>query len=180
MTRDEIRLEHFDIILTNPPFGSKIPIKGESILKQYDLGHSWKFSKKTEQWVKGKFKSKEAPQILFIERNLQFLKPGGRMAIVLPDGILGNDSLAYLRQWLLEKAKVLAVIDVPIETFMPYTSTKTSIVILQKFKSDEDIPDYPIFMCRCQSCGHNRRGQIIGDDDISRVSQEYRKWERNA
>ena len=103
------------------------------MLKQYELGHSWKIDKKTNKFAKGKLKAKETPQILFIERCLHLLKPGGKLAIVLPDGILGNDTLTYLREWILDRAKVLAVIDVPIETFMPYTSTKTSVLLLKKY-----------------------------------------------
>src|SRR5690606_16676789 len=67
-TRDEIKMEYFDIVMTNPPFGSKIPVKGEEILKQYDLGHSFKEDKKTGKYVKDKLQQKETPQILFIER----------------------------------------------------------------------------------------------------------------
>lgn len=175
-TKDEIKMEYFDIVLTNPPFGSKIPVKGEEMLKQYDLGHSFKVDKKTGKYVKDKLQQKETPQILFIERCLQLLKPNGKLAVVLPDGILGNDSLVYLREWILDKAQLLAVIDVPIETFMPYTSTKTSILILRKLEKDEILEDYKIFMCICETCGHNRRGQEIQSDDISLVSEEYRSW----
>ena len=175
-TKDEIKMEYFDVVMTNPPFGSKIPIKGEDILKQYDLAHSYKEDKKTGKYIKDKLQPKETPQILFIERCLQLLKPNGKLAIVLPDGILGNDSLVYLREWILDKAQILAAIDVPIETFMPYTSTKTSILILRKLEKDEVIADYNIFMCICETCGHNRRGQEIESDDISMVSEQYKKW----
>jgi type I restriction enzyme M protein len=61
------------------------------------LGHKWRFEKKTDKWKKEKLKDQEAPQILFIERSLQFLKEGGRMAIVLPDGVFGNESAEYIR-----------------------------------------------------------------------------------
>ncbi|MCF7825627.1 MAG: N-6 DNA methylase [Candidatus Marinimicrobia bacterium] len=176
-TTDDIKLNQFDIVITNPPFGSKIPVKGEELLKQYDLGYSWKFDKKTGEWSKNKLKAKETPQILFIERCLQLLKNGGKLAIVLPDGILGNDSLIYLREWMLNKAKILAVVDVPIETFMPYTSTKTSILFLQK-QGDESFvnTDYKIFMAICETCGHNRRGQETDSDDISEMSVKYKEW----
>src|SRR5699024_6934179 len=113
----------------NPPFGSKIPITGTELLRQYNFGHIWKYDKKEMNWEKGKLKESESPQILFIERCLQLLKPGGKLGIVLPDGILGNDKLGYIREYLLKNAKLMAVIDVPIETFMPHTSTKTSVII---------------------------------------------------
>lgn len=175
-TRDEIKMEYFDIVLTNPPFGSKIPIKGEEMLKQFDLGHKWSIDKKTNKYVKDKLKPKETPQVLFIERCLELLKPNGKVALVLPDGVLGNDSLTYLREWILDKAQILAAIDIPIETFMPYTSTKTSIVILRKLEEGEVLEDYNIFMCICETCGHNRRGQETESDDISLVADAYKKW----
>ncbi len=176
-TRQKIHLKEFTVLLTNPPFGSKIPVRGEEKLKQFDLGYKWKKNKKTGQWEKtNKFKDKEAPQILFIERCLQFLSDGGRMAIVLPDGIYGNESLAYIRQWLLDKARIVAIVDVPIETFMPNTSTKTSIMILQKLPKEEIPEDYPIFMAVAETCGHDRRGKELPNDDIKQVAEEFKKW----
>jgi len=98
-TQQKIHLNDFTVLLTNPPFGSKIPVRGENKLKQFDLAYKWKKYKKTGEWEKtNKLKDKEAPQILFIERCLQFLRNRGRMAIVLPDGIYGNESLAYIHR----------------------------------------------------------------------------------
>ena len=173
-TRQKIHMGDFDIVLTNPPFGSKIPVTGEDKLKQYDLAHKWKNKKGTNEWEKGKLADKEAPQILFIERCLQLLKEGGRMAIVLPDGIFGNNQLGYIRKYIMERARIVAVIDIPVETFMPNTGTKTSILIAKKTK---DIPeDYPVFMCIAETCGHDRRGNIREEDDITRIASEFRKW----
>lgn len=173
-TRQKIHMGDFDIVLTNPPFGSKIPVTGEDKLKQYDLAHKWKNKKGTNEWEKGKLADKEAPQILFIERCLQLLKEGGRMAIVLPDGVFGNNQLGYIRKYIMERARLVAVIDIPLETFMPNTGTKTSILIAQKTK---DIPeDYPVFMCIAETCGHDRRGNIKEEDDIANIASEFKKW----
>ena len=175
-TQQKIDLGKFDIVLTNPPFGSKIPVTGEDKLKQYELAHKWKNKKGTNEWEKGKLADKEAPQILFIERCYQLLKDGGRMAIVLPEGIFGNNLLGYIRKYLLEKGRVLAIIDVPIETFMPNTATKTSILVFQKLKT-KDIPDdYPIYMSIAETCGHDRRGNVIENDDVSKISADFKKW----
>ena len=76
----------------------------------------------------------------------------------------------------MDKAQILAAIDIPIETFMPYTSTKTSIIILRKLEEGEVLEDYNIFMCICETCGHNRRGQETESDDISLVADAYKKW----
>jgi len=175
-TRIKIDLNKFSVLLTNPPFGSKIPVRGEEKLKQFDLGHKWKQDKKTGEWEKGKLKDKEAPQILFIERCLQLLKDGGRMAIVLPDGIYGNNQLGYIRKWLLERVRITAIIDVPTETFMPNTPTKTTIMILQKLPKNKVPNDYPIFMAVAETCGHDRRGNIRKEDDVSEIADKFRKW----
>jgi type I restriction enzyme M protein len=175
-TREKIHLGEFSVLLTNPPFGSKIPVRGEEKLKQYELGYKWKLNKQTGEWEKGKLKDKEAPQILFIERCLQLLKDGGRMAIVLPDGIYGNNQLGYIRKFIMKQARIIAVIDIPIETFQPNTGTKTSILIIQKTTTPPQ--DYPVFMCIAESCGHDRRGNQTEEDDISKISQEFKKWAR--
>jgi type I restriction enzyme M protein len=176
MTKTKIHLGDFNVLLTNPPFGSKIPVRGEDKLKQFELGHKWKRDKKTDEWEKGKLKDKEAPQIIFIERCLQLLKEGGRMAIVLPDGIYGNNQLGYIRKWLLERVRIIAIIDVPVETFMPNTPTKTTIMILQKLPKNKIPKDYPIFMTVAETCGHDRRGNLKDEDDVSKVAGKFREW----
>jgi len=175
-TRIKIGMNKFSVLLTNPPFGSKIPVRGEDKLKQFELAYKWKKNKKTNEWEKGKLKDKEAPQILFINRCLQLLKDGGRMAIVLPDGIYGNESLGYIRNWILDKARIVAIIDMPLETFLPNTGTKTSVMVLQKVSPNNLPKDYPIFMAVAEFCGQNRRGKKIEEDDISNVAKEFKSW----
>lgn len=177
-TKIKIGEGKFSILMTNPPFGSKIPVRGEDKLKQYDLAYKWKYDKKTGEWKKGKIKEKESPQVLFIERNIQLLANYGRMGIVLPDGIFGNDTMGYIRNWLLGKGRILAIIDIPIETFQPNTSTKTSVLIFQKLPKDKIPDEYEIFMAIAETCGHDRRGNEIVSDDIKKVATEYRKWEK--
>ncbi len=174
-TRIKIGTGKFSILLTNPPFGSKIPVRGEDKLKQYDLAYKWK-KNKYGVWEKGKLKEKESPQVLFIERDVQLLADYGRMAIVLPDGVFGNDTFGYIRHWLKEQGRILAIIDIPVETFQPNTSTKTSVLVFQKLPK-EDIPEnYDIFMAIASTCGHDRRGNETESDEIQLVAAEYKKW----
>lgn len=178
-TRQKISLESFDVLVTNPPFGAKIPVRGDRILEQYDLGFKWKYDKKTRKWEKtNKLQDKQPPQILFIERCLQLLKPGGRMGIVLPDGILGNISDGYIRKSILDNAKILAIVDMPPETFQPSTSTKTSLLFLQKKKEGERIKDYPIFMAVAEKCGHDRRGKPLSEDDFPLIAKKYAQFRK--
>ena len=175
-TQIKIEFGTFDILLTNPPFGSKIKVEGEEKLKQFDLSHNWKRNKKDNEFKKGNLKAKESPQILFIERCLQLLKDNGKMAIVLPDGIFGNESDSYVRNWILKNAKIVAIIDVPLETFLPHTGTKTSILVLQKVMKEKLPKDYQIFLASVEYCGHDRRGKEIEQDDIVEVAKEFHKW----
>lgn len=176
-TQSKIHLGDFSVVLTNPPFGSKIPVTGEDKLKQYDLAHKWKLNKQNNEWEIGKLSTKEAPQILFIERCIKLLRDKGRMAIVLPDGIFGNAKLGYIRRFIAKHCRIIAIIDIPIETFMPNTSTKTSVLFVQKTKT---IPsDYPIFMCVAEYCGHDRRGNETDSDDIASIAGKFREWKKN-
>ncbi len=159
--RNEHSLGHFDVIATNPPFGSKLPIKDEETLRQYQLGHVWQETENgwepTEQ-----LQSSAPPEILFIERCWQFLKPGGRMGIVLPDAILGAPGLTYVRHWMIKHCRIVASIDLHPDTFQPRNGTQTSVLILQKKTEDEInrglMPDYEIFMAQVKAIGHDKRG----------------------
>ncbi|WP_204318937.1 N-6 DNA methylase [Microbacterium sp. B35-04] len=159
-----------DVILTNPPFGSKIPIDEPAILEQFDLGHQWDYDEERDVWVKTTKTTSRPPEILFIERCIQLLKPGtGRAALVLPDGILGSPGLGFVRQWILTYATVLASIDLHPDTFQPGTSVQTSVLVLQR-KSEQEvrdeiaagrINDYDIFMAICDHIGHDKRGNSV-------------------
>jgi type I restriction enzyme M protein len=181
---DRIKLDEFKIVITNPPFGAKIKVSGDSVLRQYDLGHKWKFNKTSGIWEKtNKLQDKQPPQILFIERCIQLLKEGGRMGIVLPDGLLGNITDGYIRQFIKSKCKILGVIDCPVETFQPSTTTKTSVLLLQKTKDTKE--KYPIFMAVAKKCGHDRRGKSLfksngdADDDFPEVIEAFKKFRKN-
>lgn len=158
----------FDVIVTNPPFGSKIPIKDKEILEQFELAHIWENN--DGNWsMTERYQSSVPPEILFIERCIQFLKPNGRMGIVLPDAILGAPGLGYIREWLIKNTKIIASLDLHQDTFQPRNGTQTSVLILQK-KSEEEkyeeeknkiMADYNIFMAMVEKIGHDKRGTPI-------------------
>lgn len=193
----EPTLESFDILMTNPPFGTKGKITDQKILEGFDLGHKW--HKKGDNWDKNdELLLGQAPEILFIERCLQFLKDGGRMAIVLPAGILENPSQEYIRKFIKSKAKILAIIQLPSETFIPYgTGISVSILFLQKLSpqeiEQEITNNYDIFFAFVEKIGYegtkigkiiykrNEKGEIIKDnkgnsiidEDLMEISREY-------
>ncbi|NJK84590.1 MAG: SAM-dependent DNA methyltransferase [Saprospiraceae bacterium] len=121
-----------DIVLANPPFGTLGKITNEKLLRKYELGYKWQGE--NPNYFKTKIlHSGQTPEILFIERCLQLLKEGGKMAIVLPNGMFENPSLEYLRIFIKQKARVLAVVNLPQETFIPFgTGVKTSILFCRK------------------------------------------------
>lgn len=158
-TQDEDNKRHFkyfdfDVLLTNPPFAGEI--KDRVLLNEYFLAKN----------DKGKLRNKMERHILFIERALNLLKPGGRLAIVLPQGVLNNTNMQYIRQFLFDKARILAVVGLNVNTFKPHTGTKTSVLFLQKWSEGEKpLDDYPIFMAVSKKSGKDNSGDYIYKKD---------------
>ena len=176
-TQTNIHLDSFDILLANPPFGAKIPVKGEKKLSQYSLGHKWKMN--NGKWQKlEKIKEHEAPQVLFIDRCLSFVREGGRLAIVLPDGILSNPTDGYIVQHILERAEIIGLIDLPMSTFLPYTPTKTHLVFLKRTNAPRK--DYQFFMSYAKTCGHDKRGREIYEDEISLIPEYIKSIDKHS
>jgi len=161
--RRTYRYLNFDVLMTNPPFAGEITDSG--LLRQYE------FAKKN-----GRLKPKMERHLLFIERCIDALRPGGRMAIVLPQGIFNNTNMEWIRLWLFEKAKILAVVGLHINSFkLPApakgSGTKTSVLFLQKWTENEKpMKDYPIFMAVSKKSGKDNSGEYIFiDRDCNRV-----------
>jgi len=149
----------FDIILTNPPFGSKI--KNQDILAEYELGRARK---------------SQLTEVLFIERCLKLLKPEGILGIVVPDGVLSNTSLQYVRDFIDKQAIWLAVVSLPQETFVPYGSgVKASLVFLQKKDIEGKLKQGKIFMAIADNVGYDATGRATGKNDLPQILQTYRK-----
>lgn len=155
-TKQNIGLGKFDVLLTNPPFGKDIKVVGEEKLRQYDLAHNWK--KEGDKYEKtNKLKKEEAPQIIFIERSLQFLKDGGRMGIVLPETFLHAPNSRYVLEYIQKNNNITWVIDLPHNTFRPHNNAKCVIIILEKNKPQKN----KINMAVAEEMGHNHQGKEI-------------------
>ena len=157
--RGDNRQFNFDILMANPPFAGDI--RESRILHQYELASK-----------NGKWQSKMGRDILFIERNLDFLKPGGRMAIVLPQGRFNNTTDKHIRDFIAERARILAVVGLQSNTFKPHTGTKTSVLFLQKWNDDPaqgplcpKLDDYPIFFAPSEKGGKNNSGDYVYSKD---------------
>lgn len=160
----------FDVVLTNPPFGSAIPIKDDTILSQYELAHIWENKTTPGVWKKtARLQSSVPPEVLFIERCVQFLKPGGRLGIVLPDSILGSPGLGYIREWMIQNTILIASIDLHADTFQPHNGTQTSVLILMKKTAEQkerelknaQLDNNHIFMAMVEKIGHDKRGNPL-------------------
>ena len=156
----DLKSSSFDLILTNPPFGS---VLGSDAISQ--IGESClSKGRKTCQL-----------EVLGIERSIKFLRPSGRIGIVLPDGIFANRSSKYVRDWLQEEAKIRAVISLPVETFSPFgANIKTSILIARKWRKDEKKnQDYSIFIARIDDVGYDASGRARNTSDFDKVAEKY-------
>lgn len=156
LEQDENKLFGFDILMANPPFAGDI--KESRILHQYNLTFK----------QNGKAHAKVGRDILFIERNLDFLKPGGRMAIVLPQGRFNNTSDKSVREFIAERARVLAIVSLHGNTFKPHTGTKTSVLFVQKWNDDPTegdlcpkVDNYSVFLAVSEKGGKDNSGDYV-------------------
>lgn len=183
--RDELQEGTFDICATNPPFGTKIKIDSEDILSQYDLARRWTYDRERSLWAATPaLQSGVSPEILFIERCVRLLKPGtGKLCIVLPDGLLGNPDDEYIRVWMLRHCQILALVDMPVELFLPKVSIQTHLVFLRRKSTAEmnedslsgTVSDYPIFMSVAKNVGKDRRdNRVYKRDAEGRVLDFFR------
>lgn len=150
----------FDLLLANPPFAGEI--KEKHLLAQYVLGKN----------AKGKIPKKVERHLLFVERNLDFIKPGGRLAVVLPQGIFNNTGADYIRKYITQKARILAVVGLHLNSFKPHTGTKTSVIFLQKWSENDldksgnpKVKDYPIFFATQKVSFKDNSGDYIFEKD---------------
>jgi type I restriction enzyme M protein len=169
--RENIPLGSIDLIMTNPPFGSDIPVTEPSILQQFQLARKWDRTPDGKSFYNtGTLRKAVSPEVLFIERCVQWLKPNGRMGIVLPDGVLGNPGDEFIRFWILRHCWVLASIDLPVESFIVEANVNilTSLLFLKKKPETviqaEDLGqknDYAVFMAVAEKVGFDRRGNTL-------------------
>lgn len=193
-TRDGVPYGSFDVVITNPPFGNEVMIDDAHVLSQYEL----------PMWQAVHQRSSMPAEQLFIEAAMNFLKPGGVLGVVLPDGILNNPGLSFLRDWITKRARIIASIALPKETFGRNGGVNNpSVLLVRKFSLRElrdqmqnNIIDigYKIFMCAPQTAGIDKRGNAVflrhpngeylldkndirvPDDQISHVSDIFKEW----
>lgn len=176
-TKFDCRDFNFDIIMANPPFAGEI--KESRLLAKYELSKN----------SKGKQQAKVGRDILFIERNLDFLKPGGRMAVVLPQGRFNNSSDKYIREYIADRCRILGVVGLHGNVFKPHTGTKTSVLLLQKWNDDPNlgplcprVDDYPIFFATMQEPSKDNSGEkiYVKKQDYPESAQKMQEEQQSA
>jgi type I restriction enzyme M protein len=183
---------NFDIVMANPPFAGDV--KDSRLISDYEVAFD----------SKGKKVNAISRDVLFIERNMDFLKPGGRMAVVLPQGRFNNTSDEKIRDFIMQRARLIAVVGLDGNTFKPHTGTKTSVLFIQKWDEDKNSPsynpkvdDYEIFMAVSENSGKDNSGQeiyeldengerkldehnhLIQKDDLKQIAYEFEKWAKS-
>lgn len=183
----------FDFVLTNPPFGSRGRISELSYLERFQFGRVWE-RVNDGFTISGVLQKAQVPEILFIERSMELAKDGGKVAIVLPDGILENKIMGYVRRYLMENFQIVGVVSLPSKTFIPHgTGVKTSVLLMKKTGKDElkrlENEDYRIFFSIVENIGYrgdknatplfrqNRAGENVPDEDMSEVVRQFTQFE---
>jgi len=173
--------DKYDLIVTNPPFGSKIVAAVGETQKRYQLAHKWVQDKTTGTYVKtNQLTDKTPPQVLFMERNVRALKAGGILATVVPESLISSKNYKHVVQYLIDNCYIDAVFGMPESLFKISgkggTHTKTALLVLRK-KTDPSLKqEHPIFMAEAKWCGHDSRGNSIPKNDLPEMLVNYKKF----
>ncbi|WP_083931542.1 N-6 DNA methylase [Methyloferula stellata] len=172
-----VSLESFDYVLTNPPFGAKIGVTDKATLEQFALGHVWDHT--ADGWQQASVvRASQDPQVLFIELCIRLLKKGGRMAIVLPEGIFGNAGAGYIWDYIRANGQIEGLIDCPRTTFQPGTDTKTNILLFKRTPVQQK--NNNCWVAVAYTCGHDKRGRSVKldgrlvQDDFAVIANDWR------
>ena len=183
------------VIATNPPFSgqkAESQISDKSILKQFTFGHAFKKANDGKYVFSNKDKDilqHQAPELLFLERCLDWIKPGGRIGIVLPKGFLDNVSYEAYREWILDRYEINGVVTLHKDTFQPDTGVRTCILFLTK-PLTEPSENYSIFMAQSQRIGQDSKGNSVFlldgngnptdklNHDLDEIAESYAKFKK--
>lgn len=175
----------FDIVLTNPPFGSRIVAASPQVQANFELGYRWRLEKNSQSFEKlSKLQPSVPPQVLFVERCLSLVRPGGRIGMVVPESLISSKTYRYVVDYIRGKSNIKAVIGMPDVLFKISgkggTHTKTCLLLLQKKlgNPEEDESSQSIFMAEARWCGRDSRGQPINRDDLPEIAARYRDYEQ--
>lgn len=177
---DYLKNLKFDLVITNPPFGSKIKAVDKTTQKEFDLGYKW--IENNKNFIKtDKLLNNTPPQMLFMERNIKLLKDGGLLATVIPESLISNKNYKQVVDFLFLNGKIRAIIGMPESLFKTSgkggTHTKTCLLIFEKAKKSEE--NYKLFLAEARWCGHDSRANKIPKNDLPIILENYLKFRNN-
>jgi type I restriction enzyme M protein len=177
--------EGFDVLLTNPPFGTRIVAAKPEVMRDFELARRWRQEKGSERWVPTiEFQTRVPPQVLFVERCLSLLREGGRLGMVVPESVLSNKSYRYVIEYLLEKTDVHAVIGMPESLFKTSgkggTHTKTCLLIAEKRGTRKSNGKCRIFMAEAKWCGQDSRARSIPHNDLPEIAERFLSFKKSG
>jgi type I restriction enzyme M protein len=168
------------VILTNPPFGSKIVATSIDVQSTFSLGYKWNRDKVSGQYQKTDALQRSfSPQIAFIEKCINLLQPEGRLGMVIPESLLSSEGSRYVVQFIRDHMNIKAVIGMPENLFKTSgsggTHTKTCLLVAQKHAAQPGrLGQSSIFMAEVKWCGNDSRGRRGGLDELPQVAERYR------
>ena len=169
----------FDIILTNPPFGSNIQSGTIETLRKYLLAYKYKKTKDNTFIQSCEINESVPPQVVFMEQCIRLVRPGGLIGIVVPESMISSKKYSFVVDYIMQNCRISAVIGMPDDLFKTSgkggTHTKPCVLVLEKC-SDHNIKPYEIFMAEAKWCGHDSRGREIPNDDIPAIVENYHKY----
>lgn len=170
----------FDVVLANPPFGARIVAASEEVQRRFALGHVWKRDRAGRWQPTARLQQRVPPQILFVERLLALVRPGGRVGVVLPESLVSGKSFRHVVQYMRDTAHIRAVIGMPEDLFKTSgkggTHTKVCLILLQKQPPGDSRPPPAIFMAEAQWCGNDSRGRAIHRDELPDIARRFHEF----
>lgn len=175
----------FDVVLTNPPFGSRIKSVSQEVQKSFELGHKWRLDKDGSGYIRlNELRPSVPPQVLFVERCLSLVRPGGRVGMVVPESLVSSKNYKYVVQYLRKNARLQAVMGMPESLFKTSgkggTHTKTCLLVFEKATPMRDKTSTKVFMAEAHWCGHDSRGRRIERNDLPEILERYQQYTRGS
>ncbi|MEW6750861.1 MAG: N-6 DNA methylase [Candidatus Latescibacterota bacterium] len=170
----------YDVVLTNPPFGARIVGAKPATAARYDLAKRWRLDSRSQGYVRtDELRSRVPPQLLFLEKCVRLLRPGGRCGMVVPESLISSAQYRFAVQYLLDHCSVQLVAGMPESMFKTSgkggTHTKTCLLVFEKKPSGGRRPRRPIFFAEAQWCGNDSRGRRIDRDDLASIQERYQR-----
>ena len=182
--QENLPKDGFDVLLTNPPFGTRIVAASPKVLQGFNLARKWRYEGSSASWKPTtEIRSQVPPQVLFVERCLSLVKDGGRLGMVLPESMVSNKSYRFVVQYLMERSHVTSVIGMPESLFKTSgkggTHTKTCLVVAQKDEKKAR-GETTVFMAEAKWCGHDSRARTIPNNDLPTIGNNLKNYKTTS